>query len=394
MHLQDIGGAASPAAVAPIVPVILCGGSGTRLWPLSRPLHPKQLLALTRSETMLQATVARVDAPPFAQPLIVTGEDHGLLVREQLGATHAAGAPIILEPQARNTAPAIALAAHRVRQSAPDALMLVMPSDHEIADERQFRAAVAAAVPAALAGRLVTFGIAPGAPETGYGYIEAGAELAATPGVREVARFVEKPDLATARAWCESGSHFWNGGIFLFRATAFLGELEALAPDVAACCAAAIADAVGDGDFVRPAPAPFAACPGISVDYAVMERTQKACVVPVAMGWSDVGSWHALWDISDKDSQRNVLRGDVIAIDSRGSLLRSDGSLTVAAVGVDNLVVIVTGDAVLVIPRDRAQDARLVVDALKAAGRGREEVQRGTCPVALDGVPEPLSRVA
>lgn len=373
MPLQAMEGGASSrsGAQGSIVPVVLCGGSGTRLWPLSRALHPKQLLPLAQSATMLEATVGRTASPLFAPPLVVTGEDHRFLVREQIAPGSGRGATIILEPCARNTAPAIALAAHWLEAVDPDTLMLVMPSDHVIADEEAFRAAVEMAMPAANAGRLVTFGIEPTRPEVGYGYIEAEAGSADSPGVRRVERFVEKPDLATAEAYCASGSHFWNGGIFLFRPSAFLDELRSFAPDLASACAAAVTGAVADGDFVRPAPGPFAACPAISIDYAVMERTKKAAVVPVSIGWSDVGSWQALWEITPKDERQNILHGDVVAVDSSGSLLRSEANLTVAAVGVRDLVVVATRDAVLIVPRERSQDTRLVVEALKAAGRDR-----------------------
>ena len=375
VQLQATGAAAGEALANPhpIVPVILCGGSGTRLWPLSNSLRPKQLLPLIQAETMLQATLGRTRHPMFSTPVIVTREDLRSLVREQAAACGASDAAIIVEPVARSTAPAIALAAHWARQARPDALMLVMPSDHSIAEERAFFAAVETAVPAALAGRLVTFGIAPDRAESGFGYIQAGTESGA--GVRQVIGFVEKPGSAMAQAFCASGSHFWNAGIFLFSATALLDELALLAPDVASACAAAMAGATTDAGFVRPAQAEFAASPAISIDHAVMERTARACVVPVSMGWSDVGSWDRLWEISSKDGRGNVLGGDVTVIDCDGSLVRSEAGLTVAAIGVEDLVVVATRDAVLIVPRARSQDARLVVAALKAAARDGYEAR-------------------
>lgn len=374
MKAMHSGATEAPAKSKSIVPVVLCGGSGTRLWPLSRSLHPKQLLPLTRSDTMLQATIARTSKPIFSAPLVVTGEDHRFLVREQVTAVRRTGCSIILEPDARSTAPAIALAAYWLERVQPDRLMLVMPSDHVIADEEAFLASVAAAVPAALAGRLVTFGIPPTRPEVGYGYIQAGEHAADALGVRHVARFVEKPDLATAEDYCASRCHFWNGGIFLFSASAFIEQLQEFAPEVAAASGDAIAGATVDGTFIRPAAGPFASCPSISIDYAVMERTKKASVVPVSMGWSDVGSWEAIWEITPKDPEQNVLQGDVIAVETKGSLLRSEGNLTVAAVGVENLVVVATRDAVLIVPRERSQDTKLIVDALRAGGGDRHSV--------------------
>ncbi|HUG46690.1 MAG TPA: mannose-1-phosphate guanylyltransferase/mannose-6-phosphate isomerase [Sphingomicrobium sp.] len=373
MKLQPVGGKTARVAVpgTTVRPVVLCGGSGTRLWPLSRALHPKQLLPLARSETMLQSTVARIKHPIFSAPIVVSGEEHRFLVRDQMAAIAKQPDAIILEPEGRNTAPAIALAAQWVSQQSPDELMLVMPSDHVIADPQAFLSSVEAAVPAALQGALVTFGIEPTKAETGYGYIEAGAELPNAPGVLSVECFVEKPDEPSAREYCKSGRHYWNGGIFLFRPRAFLDQLAEFAPDIATACDKAMSTAMRDGDFVRPAAEPFLSSPAVSIDYAVMEQTKHACIVPVSMGWSDVGSWDALWDISAKDEDLNALHGDVLALDTRGSLLRSEGNFTVAALGVENLIVVATRDAVLVVPRKRAQDAKLIVDGLKAAGKNR-----------------------
>jgi mannose-1-phosphate guanylyltransferase/mannose-6-phosphate isomerase len=352
-----------------IRPVILSGGSGTRLWPMSRSLHPKQLLALAQAETMLQATACRASGPDFQEPIVVAGEEHRFMIKDQLEACGMPAEAILLEPQGRNTAAAIAIAARWIIASGCDDIMLVMPSDHLVNDVDAFHRAIAAALPAVHAGALATFGITPDRPETGYGYIEAGEPHPLAAEAFAVARFVEKPDRTCAEALIAQGNVYWNGGIFLFRASAFLAELAVHAPEVAMAAESAMAASAPDGSFVRPDPAAFLACPSISVDYAVMEHTRLACVVPAAMGWSDVGSWDALWGVSPKDENGNVVHGDVIAIDSSGSLLRTDTAQTIAAVGVENVAVIATRDAILVMPRDRAQDAKRVVEALDAAGR-------------------------
>lgn len=351
-----------------INPVILSGGVGSRLWPLSRALYPKQLLPLATERTMLQETALRVaEAARFAAPLVVANEEHRFMIAEQLRVVGIDPSAIILEPEGRNTAPAVALAALRLAADAPDALMLVMPSDHVIGDVAAFHGAVEAGARAAAADRLVTFGITPERPETGYGYIEAGDAL--TDGVRAVRRFVEKPDAATAAEYLASGRFYWNAGIFLFRAGHYLDELERQAPDILAACRAAMEKAASDLCFIRPDAAAFRASPSNSIDYAVMEKTASAAVVPVSMGWSDVGSWTALWEISPRDGDGNSRWGDVIALDSRNSLLRSEGP-AIAALGLDDMVVVATRDAVLVAPKERAQDVKKVVDELARSNRG------------------------
>jgi len=348
-----------------ITPVILSGGSGTRLWPLSRTGRPKQLLSLTHDETMLQLTALRTADPSrFAMPLVVGNAAHAGEIDTQLAAVGLPAAQLILEPVARNTAPAIALAALSL---APDALMLVMPSDHVIADADAFRAAIEAAAPVVEEGWLATFGIAPDAPETGYGYICLGEAIG--PGVRKVDRFVEKPYRATAERYLDEGCYAWNGGIFLFRADAYLAALDAFAPAIAEAARRAVRDgrSEADGRHFHPDANAFAASPSDSIDYAVMEKSDHVAVAPVEMGWSDVGSWDALHAIADKDAGDNVHRGEVLAIDTSNCLIRSDGPL-VAAIGVSDLIIIATGDAVLVMPRGSSQDVKRAIEALKRDG--------------------------
>ena len=342
-----------------IVPVILSGGSGTRLWPMSRPEKPKQLLALTARETMLQLTAARAHGDAFCAPIVVANAAHADEVEAQLAAANAAPEALILEPAGRNTAPAIALAALAVGD---DRAMLVMPSDHVIADRDAFHAAIHAAQPLVEQGWLVTFGITPDAPETGYGYIQVGEPLAA--GVHRVARFVEKPKREVAEAMLASGDHAWNGGIFLFRADAFLDALGTHAPAILDAARAAMDGARHDGTRVHPDADAFAASPSDSIDYAVMEKANRVAVVPVAMGWSDVGSWDALHAISDGDDGGNVVDGDVVAIDAANCLIRSDG-VRIATVGVSDLIVVASGNDVLILPRGRSQDVKLLLEAMK-----------------------------
>ncbi len=352
-----------------IHPVILSGGSGTRLWPMSRAHYPKQLLALVGAHSLLQQAALRVPAEAgFAAPLVIANEEHRFIIAEQLRAIDVAASALLLEPVGRNTAPAAAVAALRLAESDAQALMLVMPSDHTVEDVAAFHAAVARAAIAARAGRLVTFGIKPERAETGYGYIERGKKLAGAEGAFTVARFVEKPDAATAERYVEAGDFFWNSGIFLFPAALYLSELERLRPDMLAACRAAVAGARQDDDFTRLDKAAFADCPADSIDYAVMERTDCAAVVPVAMGWSDLGSWDALWELAEKDAAGNALTGNVIAEDTKNSYIRSEAGL-VAALGVEDLIVVATQDAVMLAPRSRAQDVRHLVARLVAADR-------------------------
>jgi len=366
-----------------ISPVLLCGGSGTRLWPLSRADMPKQLQALAHEETMLQATALRVGADTaglrFRAPIVVAGEAHRFQVTEQLLHVGVQPEVVLLEPQGRNTAPAVALAAlWHVQQGNPDALLLVMPSDHLIGNEAAFRDAIAAAAPEAAAGRLATFGITPNEPATGYGYIEAEPAVAGQ-AARPVRRFVEKPDAETAARYVADGL-FWNAGIFLLKASAFLAALEAHAPEVSETVAAAAASFASEGLFTRPDAAAFATIPSISIDYAVMERATNVSVVPVDMGWSDVGSWDALWRVTVPDADGNVLRGAGALVSCRDSMVRNDGGPFVAALGLENMVVVSTADAVLIAPRSRAEDIRKVVERIEAEGleltRTSHEVRR------------------
>jgi mannose-1-phosphate guanylyltransferase/mannose-1-phosphate guanylyltransferase/mannose-6-phosphate isomerase len=333
-----------------ITPVILSGGSGTRLWPLSRVDRLKQFLTLAGAHSLIQETALRVsDAALFAPPMVVAGAAQGAEIEAQLAAAGVAGARLILEPAARNTAPAIALAAFA---AAPDDLLLVLPSDHHIADAAAFRGHVEAARAAGEEGWLVTFGMTPDRPETGYGYILPGEAIGG--GLARVAAFVEKPDRATAERWLAAGSHLWNSGIFLFRASAFLDALAAHAPEIHVAASAG-AEA-------------FAGAPKLSIDVAVMEKHERVAVRPAAFGWSDVGSWESLHAISPQDEAGNALAGDVVALDASNCLIRSDGPV-IAAIGVSDLVIVATERAVLIVPRDQSQRAQEAIAALTARDR-------------------------
>ncbi len=356
--------------MAKLQPVLLSGGSGTRLWPLSREAYPKQFLALAGDDTMLQATWQRVAGLADAAPIVVAGEDHRFLVAEQLRQIGAPTPAILLEPIGRNTAPAIAAAALQALRDGEDPLLLVLPSDHVVRDADAFRAAVRAAMPAAEQGALVTFGIMPDAPETGFGYIEAERGE----GVQRVLRFVEKPDAVTAQTYLDAGGYYWNSGMFLLRASRYLEELRKFRADIVGGAQAAFDAAQRDGDFIRLDKAAFAACPADSIDYAVMEKTDAAMVLPVDIGWNDVGSWSALWEVSEQDGDGNAHHGDVISIDSRNSYAYA--RRMVALVGVDDLVVVETDDAVLVARKDRVQQVKDVVARLKAEQRTQAALHR------------------
>ena len=350
-----------------IVPVILSGGSGTRLWPMSRPEKPKQLLSLTDEATMLQLTARRIAGDRFAPPLVVANVRHADLIEAQLAELGVAAGLLILEPSARNTAPAIALAA--IAAGAGDAPLLVMPSDHVIGDVDAFHAAVEAALPRVEEGWLVTFGIAADAAETGFGWIQVGEAIGE--GVHRVARFVEKPPLDKAQAMLAAGDHAWNGGIFLFRADRYLAALAEFEPAMLAAAQAAMAAARRDGTRILPDADAFAAAPDQSIDYAVMEKADKVAVVPVSMAWSDLGSWDALHAISQQDDAGNAHHGteggEVIAIDTSGCLVRSDRA-RVALVGVSDLIVVASGDDILILPRGRSQEVKKLVEAMKKPG--------------------------
>ena len=349
-------------------PVILSGGSGTRLWPRSRSNTPKQFLSLVGDETLFQATALRVKAMHDVAPVVtVCAEDHRFMVGEQLQAIGMTSGGILLEPAARNTAPAIALAALHVLEQDDKGVLLVLPADHLIRDEAAFREAVVAGMAQAESGALVTFGIKPDAPVTGYGYIRIGRALDAR--VHAIGAFVEKPDAKRARAYLESGEYLWNSGMFLFRADAYLQALEQYAPAILAATRAAYEAASRDLDFIRIDADAFAASPSDSIDYAVMEHATHAAVVPVDCGWSDVGAWSSLWEVAERDAEGNVQLGDAIAIDTSDSYLQAADVRLVAALGVRDLIVVDTADAVLVAHRDRVQDVKLLVDRLKAEGR-------------------------
>lgn len=356
-----------------LYPVLLSGGAGVRLWPVSRRLAPKQLLPLASERPMLQETAARVADPArYHAPIVICNEEHRFIIAEQLRQMKL-NAATVLEPVGRNTAPAVAIAALKVAESDPDGILLALPADHVIRDGRAFQSAVDAAAAAARAGRLVTFGIQPDRPETGYGYIRRGPALDGLPGVWAVDRFVEKPAAAAAEAFLAEGGYYWNSGMFVLPVAAYLEELARFEPDMLAACREALAKGTKDLDFFRLDAAAFARAPSNSIDYAVMERTDKAAVAPADMGWTDVGSWSALWDIGDKDDDGNVRIGDAMTMDARNCYVRSEGKALTAVLGLDDVIVVATEDAVLVAAKDRAQDVKKLVDKLKQDGRSEPD---------------------
>ncbi len=360
-----------------LIPVIMAGGSGTRLWPLSRALYPKQFLPLlggkTGEITMLQATLNRLSQLETAAPVTICNEDHRFIVAEQLRSIKQMGS-IILEPQGRNTAPAIALAANIAKQinKDNDPLLLILAADHVIQDEVAFTNAVQQAVPLAEQGKLVTFGIVPQSAHTGYGYIQRGTELECGFKVKE---FVEKPNAKTAQEYIDGGKHYWNSGMFLFKASRYLEELRTHRPDIAQACQASLKDTSTDLDFIRVNKEAFIKCPDESIDYAVMEKTQDAVVVPLDAGWNDIGSWTALWEESPKDKNGNAVKGDAILQDTRNCLIHS-GERLVATIGLEDIVIVDTKDAVMVAHKDKIQDVKAIVAQLKAQNRNEWKLHR------------------
>lgn len=351
-----------------MIPVIMAGGSGTRLWPLSRELYPKQFLPLAAEETMLQATIGRLAGlPGLGSPIVLCNEEHRFLAGEQLQQIGAEAGAIILEPVGRNTAPAAAIAALQATESGNDPVLLLLPADHVIRNPEAFRKAVRAGEPLAADGRLITFGIVPDHPATGYGYIRKGVALGLG-GALRVDRFVEKPDLKTAEQYRDSGEYLWNSGIFMFRASSLIEELEKFAPAIMASCRQAFALQSPDLDFIRLDKQAFSGCPSDSIDYAVMEKTSRTVVIPLDCGWSDVGSWASLQEVCGSDADGNVVQGDVIAEDTTGCYLRAESRL-LATVGLRDHIVVETADALLVAPRERSQDVKAIVEKLREEAR-------------------------
>ncbi len=359
-----------------MIPVILSGGSGSRLWPLSRSLRPKQFLGITEETTLFQLTLQRLQGIAGVQPpMIVSNQEHRFLAAEQARAVGVEPTAILLEPFGRNTAPAIAAAALQARSTGEDPVLLVLPSDHIFSDPKAFHAAVSTGEKAATKGLLVTFGIAPDRAETGYGYLRAGAMLTGAEGARQVAQFVEKPDAKTAADYVASGDYFWNSGMFMFRASIYLLALGQHRPDILEHCELAWKHARRDLDFIRLSETHFASCPSDSVDYAVMEKTDKAAMVALDAGWNDVGSWPSVWESQDKDAAGNAGHGDVIFQDTKACYVHADHRL-VTLLGVEDVFVIETSDAVLVGHKKHAQEVKKIVDTLKQAGRSETELHR------------------
>jgi mannose-1-phosphate guanylyltransferase len=360
-----------------LLPVIMAGGSGSRLWPLSRDLMPKQFLNLDGKSTMLQATVKRLSGLDTLPPLVICNEEHRFIAAEQLRQINQLNNNIILEPAGRNTAPAIALAAIATLKKGLDPLLLILAADHMIVDDQEFRRIVSAAIPCALQDKLVTFGIVPTAPETGYGYIQAAnsLDIGSDETVYAVKQFVEKPNLDTAEQYLASGDYYWNSGMFLFKASVYLDNLKKYRPDIFAACELAMADVDPDLDFIRVNKEAFLTCPDDSIDYAVMEKTDSAVVVPLDAGWSDVGSWSSLWEVSEKNLEGNSHKGDVLSFNSQNNYVFAETGL-VATVGLENTIVVQTKDAVLVVSKDHVQDVKAIVQSLKKSGRPEHRVHR------------------
>ena len=351
-----------------MTPIILSGGSGSRLWPLSRKLYPKQFLALTGEQTLFQQTLQRLSIEGMQPPVLVANQEHRFIVLEQLEQIDLQAQMLLLEPFGRNTAPAVAMAALQLVAEGRDELMLVLPADHVLDDQQAFRQALALATVAAEKGEMVLFGVPADRPETGYGYIRGQADGTLPDGVARVASFVEKPDAQRATEYVKSGDYYWNSGMFLFRASRFLEELKHHDVDIYDTCLLALERSKREGTQIAIDPATFACCPDNSIDYAVMEKTSRACVVPLAAGWNDVGSWSSIWEVHDKDAAGNVTKGDVVIEDSRNCLIHGNGKL-VSVLGLDDIVVVETKDAMMVAHKDRVQDVKKLVSKLDAQGR-------------------------
>ena len=358
-----------------LIPVLLAGGVGSRLWPLSRESYPKQFLALQDNNTLLQNTIKRLHGlENLAAPITVCNEEHRFLVAEQLRQLNIHDSKIILEPEGKNTAPAVALAAMQIAKSNPEALMMVLPADHVIKDDALFRETLTQGVHSAKQGQLVTFGIVPNAAETGYGYIKRGQPMGSN-NAFSIAQFIEKPEQEIAQRYIEEPGYYWNSGMFLFTAERYLQELQKFAPDIFEACQLAMGHITADLDFVRVDTAAFAKCRADSIDYAIMEKTDSAVVLPLDAEWDDVGSWSALWNTGDQDENGNVMQGDVTAIDVENCYLHSDSRM-IATIGLKEHVVIETSDAVLVAPRDRVQDIKQLVNQLKVENRSEATTHR------------------
>ena len=356
-----------------VIPIILCGGSGTRLWPLSRELYPKQLLSLIDDRTLLQNTISRCkEHPDISGAILVCNEDHRFLVAEQLREMDIQDVDILLEPEGRNTAPAVALAAHLALQRFNDAILVVLPSDHVIQDKEGFIGGLSQSITLAKEDHLVTFGVVPTRAESGYGYIRRGTAQGAGYVVDE---FVEKPDTNRAKKFLSTGKYYWNSGMFVFKASVYLNELNQRRPDIAESCTYAASEFNYDLDFIRVNGDVFRSSPSESIDCAVMEQSDNALVVPLDVGWSDIGSWDALWEVLDKDANNNAITGDVIANDMRNSLIRAEHRL-VSAIGLDKIVIVETADAVMVTSMDRAQEIKFIVSELKSADRNESALHR------------------